>query len=275
MSRKIDFKKMHGAGNDFIMIDGREEYVHLKGSEIARLCDRRRGIGADGIIIIDNSEKADFRMDYYNSDGGAAELCGNGARCAARFASETGVAGIRMSFETGSGIIGASVEGEEVEVEIGKVVDIQLDKRMKCCDSGVHYAVAGVPHALVLVDESGSVNDRTFFSQARAVRYHSAFAPGGTNFNMASVKDRGHLEYRTYERGVEDETQSCGTGAVAISVICAHLGLTGTEVACTTSGGDILLVKFTRTEYGAADCVLKGPAMITFEGLFELDHFTG
>jgi diaminopimelate epimerase len=274
MTTGYRFLKMHGAGNDFIMIDGRGSSIHLEREDIARLCDRRRGIGADGIIFVYDSDISDFKMDYYNKDGGQAELCGNGARCAARFAREIGIVGEVMSFETGAGIVNASVGDEDVSIKIGNVSNLMLYRETKKCGFKVHYAVAGVPHSLIIVDDVNGISKDTFLDKSRAVRYDPVFSPDGTNFNMVSVMEENFLEYRTYERGVEGETQSCGTGAVAVAVICCHLGLTGSETSCRTSGGDILEVKFEKTEYGAINCMLKGPAVISFEGFFKLNNFS-
>lgn len=274
MSAGYRFLKMHGAGNDFIVIDVRESRVHLESEEIAQLCDRRRGIGADGIIFIYHSDISDFRMDYYNNDGGQAELCGNGARCAARFAREMGMAGDSMSFETGSGIVNASVGNKDVSVEIGDVSNLILHRETRKCGFNVHYAVAGVPHSLIVVDDVNRIDTDIFLYKSRAVRYDPVFSPDGTNFNMVSVVEDNVLKYRTYERGVEDETQSCGTGAVAVAVICCHLGLAGSETSCRTSGGDVLEVKFEKTDYGARNCVLTGPAVVSFEGFFKLNNFS-
>jgi len=270
---RIEFTKMHGAGNDFIMIDGRAQKLGLTKELIEALCRTHTGIGADGLILIDHSEIADFSMKYYNSDGAEAELCGNGARCTALFAYEVGIADRKMSFESDSGLIKAEIKGDSVKVDIVDVRDVKLNLSLDGIEDSVSFGVCGVPHALILSEDLESIGDNEFVEIGRKVRFHEAFRPNGTNLNMATIIDKHSIKYRTYERGVEDETLACGTGAVTISVLCAHLGLVSSPVKCITKGGDVLEVEFELEDNGASKCRLTGPAIIVFKGYFYSETF--
>jgi diaminopimelate epimerase len=273
MDDMFEFAKMHGAGNDFIMIDDRRKRFDDSPELIAALCEQHRGIGADGLILIRDSGNADFRMRYFNRDGGEAEMCGNGARCAALFALEQGVAKEKMSFETGAGTVDAEVLERGVRIGIGEVRGLRLGLALVDNISEIHFAISGVPHAVAIVDDTRGFSEDDFIRTARVVRYHTEFAPNGANFNLAQVLGRNKLAYRTYERGVEAETQACGTGAVAVAVITSHLGLTESPVTCETSGGDSLVIDFERTGDGAGNCRLTGPAVVAFTGSFRIGDY--
>ncbi len=266
MNGNVRFVKMHGAGNDFIVLNGIERPPDLDRERVAALCSRHRGIGADGLIVILSSQTADFRMTYYNSDGGEADMCGNGARCAARFAFDAGLARSPMTFETRSGTVEAEVRGEEVSVGIGDVTALETGLRLAGMEGEVHFADSGVPHAVILHRDAGSVPAGEFLRLAKILRHHERFGSAGANVNLATVRGKHDIEYRTYERGVEAETEACGTGAAAVSVITARLGLTAPPVTCVTSGGDRIVVGFEATEEGARACTLLGPAVRVFEG---------
>jgi diaminopimelate epimerase len=273
MSKEISFTKMHGAGNDFIMIDDMKDLLRLEGRHVEGLCTRRRGIGADGLIIIKPSDVADFRMKYFNRDGGEAEMCGNGARCAALFARLSGIVKEKMIFETLSGLIDAEVDGNGVTIQIGEVTDLRLGLHIEELGRDVHFAVSGVPHAVILDENANELGSDEFLSMARQIRFNPLFAPKGTNVDLATIIDTGHIFYRTYERGVEAETEACGTGAIAVAVVTAHLGLTSVPLTCKTSGGDQLDVDFETVEGGATSCRLSGPAIVVYDGVFTLDRY--
>lgn len=262
---------MHGAGNDFIVIEDLEERFEPVPGVIASLCAPHRGIGADGLILIRPGVDTDFRMIYYNSDGGEAGMCGNGARCAALFAFECGVAGRSMVFGTGSGTVRAEVLRDAVSLNIGDVDDLKTGLTLGNDGIRAHYAVSGVPHLVVISDGEYAKND--FIAMARTLRFDPSFGTSGTNVNLVSVHGKNRLSYRTYERGVEAETLACGTGAVASAVITSHLDYTESPVECVTSGGDILEVAFEKTGRGGKNCLLKGPAVIAFRGNFILQDY--
>jgi diaminopimelate epimerase len=257
----LEFTKMHGAGNDFIMIDDMARLFDEDPGLISALCESHRGIGADGMIILRPAERADFEMRYFNSDGSWAEMCGNGARCAAMFALERGIAARKMTFSTGAGPVSAEVLGDRVKIGLGPVTGLRLGLGLP---EGVTagFAVRGVPHAAISRDW---VRER-FVKTARAVRYDPIFGPAGTNVNIFTVGSEHGLLYRTYERGVEDETLACGTGALGVSVIAAHMGLVSPPVTCETSGGDLLETFFELTPDGAKLCTLTGPVDTAFKG---------
>jgi diaminopimelate epimerase len=265
----ISFTKMSGTGNDFIIMDHRRPFVPVgEQPELARrICRRRFSVGADGLILIEGSDTADFSWRFYNADGSVAEMCGNGARCAARFACLNKIAGPKMTFETLAGIIEAEVlqESDDVRLRMTSPFDFRLDLKL-ILDGGerdVFFVNTGVPHAVVFVDD----DEIPVKEWGREVRFHPLFQPAGTNANFVRFLKNGALQVRTYERGVEDETMACGTGAVASALIAAALGKTASPVSCITSGGEPLTVLFDlKKGLGAENVFLQGPARIIYEG---------
>jgi diaminopimelate epimerase len=263
----IHFWKMNGAGNDFVMIDNRTLCYDLSREQIVALCDRHRGVGADGLIAVEPAEGgADFRMRYYNADGGEAEMCGNGARCFARFANMlSGWTLEKVGFETPAGLIGATYHGENVRLAMSDPHSLRTDISLDVCSAqkSVHFVNTGVPHAVVAVDDLETVPVREW---GAALRYHTEFQPKGTNANFLTATPEG-ISIRTYERGVEDETLACGTGMVA-SALVHHL-LTGaaSPVSVKVKGGDTLQIAFDKNADGTfRNVTLTGPADIVFEG---------
>ena len=264
----IPFVKMSGTGNDFILIDHRQ--VRLAREimpEFARLvCRRRFSVGADGIIFIESSDKADFKWQFFNGDGSAAEMCGNGARCAARFAYMHGIAPAHMRFETIAGIIEAKVSDVNVSVLMTPPRDFRLNRTIQLQDGAMelHTVDTGVPHAVVFVDEFDSVDVCRIGSE---IRFHNDFLPAGTNVNFVRLQDDNSLQVRTYERGVENETLACGTGATAAALVAAALGHVVSPVEIMTSGGDRLTILFDlKKGPSAANVFLKGPAHVIYSG---------
>ena len=264
----LNFTKMNGAGNDFIMVDNRQQTLHFTNAQIARLCDRHRGIGADGLLAVEPSQHgADVRMRYYNADGGEVEMCGNGARCFARYVQKIIGGGGRpsLSFETQAGQLSASYEGELVRLAMSNPHSLALNARLPVADTtlDVHFINTGVPHAIVIVDD---LENTPIVKWGAALRYHEHFAPKGTNANFMKVLRPNHIAIRTYERGVEDETLACGTGMVA-SALVHHLlhGATG-PVSVDVRGGDTLHIGFTASGHEFTDVTLTGPADFVFDG---------
>ena len=265
----VSFIKMSGTGNDFIVMDHRRPFIPVADQpEFARkICRRRFSVGADGLILIEGSSRADFSWRFYNADGSVAEMCGNGARCAARYAFLHGLAGFRMRFETLAGIIEAEVleEGGDVRVCMTAPFDFRLNLHLAFAgrERTVHYVNTGVPHAVVFVDDE----ETPVREWGRELRFHPLFQPAGTNVNFIRFLDGGVLKVRTYERGVEDETMACGTGAVASALIAVALGKASSPVQCITSGGEGLTITFDLQGGPAAENVfLQGPARIIYEG---------
>lgn len=264
----IHFWKMNGAGNDFVVVDNREQSLSLGREEIARLCQRQRGVGADGLLAVEPAEQgADYRMRYYNADGGEAEMCGNGARCFAQFVNRlNGNTLDKVSFETMAGVIHADLLGDAVRIDLGAPKNLRMGAVLGVNgeEREVHSVNTGVPHAVVVVDDLENVDVRSLGS---AIRHHDHFAPAGTNVNFMQVVSPGHIAIRTYERGVEDETLACGTGMVACSIVHHQLAHPPLPVKNTVRGGDTLLVDFSQNADGEYNnATLTGPAEFTFEG---------
>lgn len=264
----IPFVKMSGTGNDFILIDHRKPRLARElMPEFARLvCRRRFSVGADGIIFIEPSDIADFKWAFFNADGSEAEMCGNGARCAARFAYMHGIAPAHMRFETVAGIIEANVSDVKVSILMTEPKDFRLNRTVRLNDRTValHSVDTGVPHAVVFVDDYDGLDVP---ATGRAIRFHPDFMPAGTNVNFVRQLENGMLQVRTYERGVENETLACGTGAAASALIAAVLGQAEAPVDIVTSGGGRLSILFDLREGpAAANVFLKGPAHIIYTG---------
>lgn len=262
---------MNGAGNDFVVLDNRDQALDLSGERIARLCQRQRGVGADGLLAVEPAQNgADYRMRYYNADGGEAEMCGNGARCFARFVNFLEGNGLeRTTFETMAGVIEAEFVGDQVRIQLSTPHGLRLGDSLDLdgVPHVVHSVNTGVPHAVVFVDDLAAVEVRRF---GAAARYHAHFAPKGTNANFVQVLEPGHIAIRTYERGVEDETLACGTGMVACALVHHELSGAPSPIRVRVAGGDTLEIGFTRTEEGGySDVTLLGPAEFTFAGTLQ------
>jgi diaminopimelate epimerase len=265
----LRFTKMNGAGNDFVMIDNRAGDVRLQPEQIVRICDRHRGVGADGILLLEKgSNGADFRMRYYNRDGGEAEMCGNGARCFARFAKKVAGAPERISFQTPAGLIGARLHGDLVTLNMSDPTDLRLKLRLQIDgeDAVVHYINSGVPHVVVPVARLDVVH---VFTQGAAIRRHKKFSPQGANVNFIEKRGAQKILVRTYERGVEDETLACGTGVVASALIFAVTEKVDGPVSVTVRSGSELSVDFKRAGNQFRNVTLTGPAEFAFEGTIE------
>jgi diaminopimelate epimerase len=266
----LRFTKMNGAGNDFILIDNRAGDVNLNRDQIARLCDRHRGIGADGILLLENpSDSADFRMRYFNADGGEAEMCGNGARCFARFGNKmTGAEG-EISFETPAGVISAELAGDLVTLQMTEPTDLRLSVPLQIGAEKkiVHFINSGVPHVVVPVAQLGDVDVPR---EGSAIRCHEMFSPKGANVNFIEKRGADKIAVRTYERGVEDETLACGTGVVASALIFAATENVKGPIGVLARGGDELCVGFEKIDKQFRSVTLTGPAEFVFEGAIEI-----
>ena len=262
----LNFTKMNGAGNDFVMVDNLALQHSLDGGKIAHLCDRHRGIGADGLIAVEPAENgADFRMRYYNADGGEAEMCGNGARCFARFASRISGKTSGISFETPAGVITAELLGERVRLHMSEPRDLALGVPLTALGQELttHFVNTGVPHSIIPVPDIAAVDVRAL---GAAIRYHDHYAPRGTNANFIEVQGTARLSIRTYERGVEDETLACGTGVCAAALIHAALSGASSPVEVRVKGGETLEVGFEKAGDRFTAVTLTGPADFVFEG---------
>jgi len=266
----LRFTKMNGAGNDFVLLDNSSGELALSREQIARLCDRHRGIGADGVLILEQAANgADFRMRYYNADGGEAEMCGNGARCFARFASRTAGAREKISFETPAGVIGAELLGELVRLRMSEPKDLLLGLELIIDGSSIEadYVDSGVPHVVVPVENIDQVE---VHSLGNKLRFHPRFAPRGANANFSEKRGPRRIAIRTYERGVETETLACGTGVVASAILFAARENVSGPIEVIVRGGDTLEVDFKRSGDLFTNVTLSGPADFVFDGTIEL-----
>jgi diaminopimelate epimerase len=266
----LRFTKMNGAGNDFILFDNRTGSINLDRTQIAQLCDRHRGIGADGILLLENpTNRADFRMRYFNADGGEAEMCGNGARCFARFANKVGGQKGKISFETPAGVICAELKDDLVTLRMTEPTDLRLDVDlpMTAQNKTGHFINSGVPHVVIPVSK---IDDADVRREGAAIRHHKMFSPNGTNVNFIEKRGPNKIAIRTYERGVEDETLACGTGIVASALIFAANENTNGPISVIARGGDELEVGFEKVEGGFRNVTLTGPAEFVFEGTIQI-----
>jgi diaminopimelate epimerase len=267
----LAFTKMNGAGNDFIALDNREGGIRLAPGQIARLCHRQRGIGADGLFLVAPcaSGRAEWAWDFYNSDGSTAEMCGNGARCFARFVQRlTGVAE-RLAFETAAGVIGAEFEGERVTVTLTRPKDLRLRQALVVDEQTleVHSLDTGVPHAVLCVADADQAMVQPLGAR---IRHHPHFSPRGTNVDFVQLLGPGSIRVRTYERGVEGETLACGTGVTASALVMARLHGFPSPIRVQVQSGDTLEVRFEQTGRDFDRVRLHGPAEFVFEGRIEV-----
>jgi diaminopimelate epimerase len=265
--RHVPFFKMHGGGNDFVLIDHRERFIPAPDQPrwARRLCACKTGVGADGLILLEYSDKADLGWRFYNADGSEAEMCGNGARCAARFAVLNGLTQSSLTLETLAGVIHADVQDRVARVLMTGVGDIHLhlDIPLKDITLHGHFMKVGVPHVAIPVE---NLDDAFVKEWGRAVRFHPLFQPAGANCNFIKVEGPHAIKVRTYERGVEDETLACGTGAVASALIAAHLEQVSSPVLVHTQGGEVLTVTFRNESNSLTEVFLEGEALVVYQG---------
>jgi len=263
----IEFCKMSGSGNDFILIDNRARTLQVPDitAFVQTVCTRKIAVGADGLILIEPSDRVDFRWRFFNADGSEVEMCGNGGRCAARFAFLKGIAKERMSFETGAGVIDAEVRGDVVKLRLTDPRDLAINQSLSVDGKSleVHSINTGVPHVVHFVND---LEHTDVFHLGRMLRHHAQYQPAGTNANFVAAIDPHALEIRTYERGVEDETLACGTGAVASALISAWKGLVESPVEVRVRSGETLCIHFTKKAGGFEKIYLEGRAKVVYEG---------
>jgi diaminopimelate epimerase len=274
LDNAILFFKMTGSGNDFIVIDNRSGQVDAdRCQDLVRFaCRRKLSVGADGLILIENDAEVDFRWRFFNADGSEAEMCGNGARCAARFAYLNGlVPNRKMAFRTLAGIIRAEIRGERPKVRMTSPHSLKVDISLQVENRSfsLHFIDTGVPHVVHFVADQSALQMIDVSGLGRGLRYHPEFQPAGANVNFAVVFDSHHAAVRTYERGVEAETLACGTGSIASVLIAAAKGLVESPVEVLTQSEETLTIHFEqRHRQGLpefAEVYLEGDAKVVYE----------
>ena len=266
------FTKMQASGNDFIVIEKNRL------SSIIKMCDRIFGIGADGVLLLENSKKADVRMRIFNTDGSEAQMCGNGARCCALYVSRQSSAishQKKVSIETKAGILEAEVRDKNIKLKMTDPADLKLGMSLRVAgrEYEVDYLNTGVPHAVI---EVGDIERICVKDLGRRIRHHRAFFPAGANVDFVKVERKDHILVRTYERGVEDETLACGTGSVACAIIATlnhsarALGKANAssahKVYVKTRSRETLIAYFKISKYKITDVWLEGEAKIVYKG---------
>jgi len=214
----FSFSKYHGTGNDFILIDNREETFPLHENHLKNQCHRQYGIGADGIVLLQNSKKADFKMRYFNADGKEAAMCGNGLRCFIHFLQKLGNKSKKFLIETQNTIYPCTIDKRLVTISMGQPKWIEKEGHLSLEKEKIDYSYldTGVPHLVIFVKDLLSPS---FLHTAQLLRHHQRFSPEGVNVNFAKIENQSLIGLRTYERGVEGETRSCGTGALAAAIV--------------------------------------------------------
>jgi diaminopimelate epimerase len=259
----LQFHKYQGTGNDFVMLDNRDKrYSKLTQKQVAAICDRRFGIGADGLILLELASGVDFTMVYFNSDGRESSMCGNGGRCIARFANDLKVPGRHYTFNAIDGLHEAEIFDDTIRLKMQDV------KQVEELGTAAFYTNTGSPHFVQFVS---GVMEQDLLTQAKAIRYSDTYKEAGVNVNLVEVLGDTTLEMRTYERGVEDETFSCGTGVTA-AVLAAHAAnrIKNQKVSVKTKGGELSL-SFDLSETGYTNIWLEGPAKAVFSGSIEIE----
>lgn len=264
------FAKYEGAGNDFILIDNRDGGFTPEAALIARLCDRHFGIGADGLMTLAHNAEIDCSMRYYNADGSLGEMCGNGARCFALFAEHLGIGGETKFFDATDGLHTARIrrtKGATGEIEVGMIAVREIRT-----GDGWWFLNTGVPHYVEFVDDTDAID---VCARGRAIRYDTARFPQGTNVNFVQEVGPGLLRMRTYERGVENETLACGTGATAAAIVAAFTRQPSANRFRITVPGGELTVRFSHKPHSQiyTDIRLTGPARRVFDGMFDSENF--
>lgn len=273
----LSFSKMAGGGNDFVVIDNRNAKIADAGELTRRICTRALSVGADGLILIEPSVRATIRMRYYNSDGGLATFCGNGTRCAARFAFLNVIAGRKMTIETDAGIVGAEIaDGGQVTLSLPPPQSFRAQRPLAIGQQTIRGSsiLVGVPHYVIFLRED--LWSQHIALLGSAIRRHPDLVPdGGANANFVVVRDEHAIEVRTYERGVENETMACGSGVVASAVTSALFGRVKSPVSVLTRSGITLEVSFTLRDGYADDVRLKGDARLIYRATITPETLEG
>lgn len=268
----VDFTKIEGAGNDFVLIDNRHDRYNFAYSDFAKIvCDRHRGVGADGLLVIENSTRGDFKMRYLNADGSEGGMCGNGGRCIAKYILvESGKQ--TTQFEALNYIYSAEIVEKNIRLLMNNPTDFRLGLKIKFENNKIKmdYVHTGAPHAALFIEDMPQV--LTHFEEidvdkiGRYIRYHELFSPAGTNVNFIRTLKRGEVQIRTYERGVEVETLSCGTGSIASAILAAIRYTWNSPIKVLTRSNVTLIINFINTDNNITNVSIEGPANLVFTG---------
>lgn len=265
MKTTIHFSKMVASGNDFVVVDNRKGIIRNALKFAQSVCAWHTGVGADGVLLMENSRRHDFKMRIVNSDGSEAEACGNGFRCIAKYAKEKLQFPSRFRFESLSGVVEAHVNGKHVRVQLPDPKELKLRAVIEVGGNRLHYSFinTGVPHVVIFVQGLAAVEVNHL---GRLIREHEAFRPRGTNVNFVEIKSKQEIRVRTYERGVERETLACGTGSTASAILSVLMGFVRTPVRVKTRGGEVLTIDFKKKGNRIHQVMLEGEASFVYEG---------
>ncbi|MGB2868968.1 MAG: diaminopimelate epimerase [Bacteroidota bacterium] len=269
---KIEFTKMSGAGNDFVLVDNRSNLISDRSATARAICDRRWGVGADGLLLIERSEKASYKMMYYNADGSYGGMCGNGGRCVARYAVLQRIAPQEHAFEALDHIYDVSLHNDNIRLSMKDPADFRLNLKLSVLRRRItcHFVDTGSPHVVVPVQSlprsRGGLSSVNVPVLGKLIRFHKAFTPNGTNVNFIELIDGTSLKIRTYERGVEAETLACGTGAIASAVVGALIWDLKPPVKIVPASSVPLSVDFIVRGKHVEKVTLTGPATVVFTG---------
>lgn len=267
--KSVEFTKMVATGNDFVLLDNRGKKAEKKIGSLSKfaktVCARRLSVGADGLLAVENSKQADIMMRIFNPDGSEVTMCGNGSRCAAYYTAQKGITKNRLSIETKAGILKAHVGKNGVRIEMMEPKEFKSRFSIDVYDETfeVDFLHTGVPHVVYFVEDLESFDVKRF---GKEIRFHKEFASEGTNANFVKILDRHDIAIRTYERGVEEETLACGTGAVASAIVASELHSVEPPVRVKTRGGDVLTVHFKKKDGRYRDVFLEGEVRLVYEG---------
>ena len=266
MTAKVTFTKAVATGNDFVIVDNRSSIVKDAAAFAKKVCARKLSIGSDGLLLVERSDKCDFRMRILNPNGSEAEMCGNGSRCIALFAAQKGIAKQDMTIETLAGALKATVRSGVVKIMMTEPKDIRWNFCLMIhkCPYKLSFVNTGVPHVVHFVDDLENIDVNNIGSY---LRNHDEFSPEGTNADFVKVTGKNSISVRTYERGVEDETLACGTGSVASALISSDAEGMESPVTVNTRSGEKLKVYFERIEGVFKNVFLEGKAEMVYEGV--------
>jgi diaminopimelate epimerase len=270
---KIKFEKMSGAGNDFVVIDNRTGKITNRKSFAKKVCDRHWSVGADGLLLVEKSKRAQYKMMYYNSDGSYGGMCGNGGRCIAMFAYKHRIARAEHAFEALNYIYNVNILNSRlVRLTMKDPSDIQIGTGLVVNGKtiGYHFINTGSPHTIIVANELGKLKELDVHMYGSSIRWNQTFRPEGSNVNFIEQRDSKTILLRTYERGVEAETLACGTGSIASAIIASKIWNLKPPIKIIPTSKITLRVGFNKTQQAISKVYLEGPAITTYSGILSV-----